>query len=97
MIKASGTSKVMYILSHFCIKLNVRHELECFCVGVIGDCELQLETILECCNEAYPRRNLQESPDKSACQSNKRVKLSEPLPCTKSMCQVKFLVTLESC
>ncbi|KAL0654516.1 hypothetical protein Bca4012_097207 [Brassica carinata] len=46
-----------------------------------GNWELQLETILECCNEAYPRRNLQES------QSNKRVKLSEPLPFTKSMCK----------
>lgn len=51
----------------------------------IGNWELQLETILECCNEAYPRRSLQES------QSNKRVKLSEPLPFTKSMCQVKIL------
>ncbi|CAN6981553.1 unnamed protein product [Brassica rapa subsp. trilocularis] len=49
--------------------------------NVKGNWELQLETILECCNEAYPRRSLQES------QSNKRVKLSEPLPFTKSMCQ----------
>ncbi|CAF2052009.1 unnamed protein product [Brassica napus] len=53
----------------------------------IGDVELQLETILDSCNEAYPRRGLQESHDKSACQSNKRMKLCEPIPCTKSMCQ----------
>ncbi|CAD5311868.1 unnamed protein product [Arabidopsis thaliana] len=51
------------------------------------DWELQLETVLECCNETYPRRNLQESLDKSACQSNKRLKLSETLPSTKSLCQ----------
>jgi len=59
-------------------------------VGVIGDWELQLETVLECCNETYPRRNLQESLDKSACQSNKRLKLSETLPSTKSLCQVSL-------
>ncbi|VVA90140.1 unnamed protein product [Arabis nemorensis] len=51
-----------------------------------GNLELQLETILECCNDAYPRRILEESPDKSACQSNKRMKLGEPLP-SKSLCQ----------
>ncbi|KAJ4895341.1 Uncharacterized protein Rs2_22135 [Raphanus sativus] len=56
--------------------------------NVRGNWELQLETILECCNEAYPRRRiLQESHDNSACQSNKRLKLSEPLPSSKSMCQ----------
>ncbi|KAF3573138.1 hypothetical protein F2Q69_00063761 [Brassica cretica] len=55
--------------------------------NIKGDVELQLETILESCNEAYPRRILQESHEKSACQSNKRLKLSEPLPCTKSMCE----------
>ncbi|XP_056842296.1 uncharacterized protein LOC108805248 isoform X2 [Raphanus sativus] len=57
--------------------------------NIKGDLVLQLETILESCNEAYPRRsNLQESHDKSACQRNKRqMKLCEPLPCTKSMCQ----------
>ncbi|ESQ36323.1 hypothetical protein EUTSA_v10007042mg [Eutrema salsugineum] len=52
-----------------------------------GDWELQLETILECCNETHPGRILQESLDKSACQSNKRVKLCESFPYTKSMCQ----------
>ncbi|CAH2038797.1 unnamed protein product [Thlaspi arvense] len=56
-------------------------------LGVIGDWELQLETVLQSCNETYPRRILQEPPDKSACQSNKRVKLCEPLPSTKTMCQ----------
>nr|VDD59449.1 unnamed protein product [Brassica oleracea] len=55
--------------------------------NIKGDVELQLETILESCNEACPRRILQESHEKSACQSNKRLKLSEPLPCTKSMCE----------
>ncbi|XP_022543973.2 uncharacterized protein LOC106419956 [Brassica napus] len=55
--------------------------------NIKGDVELQLETILDSCNEAYPRRGLQESHDKSACQSNKRMKLCEPIPCTKSMCQ----------
>ncbi|XP_010475317.1 PREDICTED: uncharacterized protein LOC104754750 [Camelina sativa] len=55
--------------------------------NIKGDWELQLETILECCNETYPSRTLQESSDKSACQSNKRLKLSESLPTTKSLCQ----------
>ncbi|CAH2038798.1 unnamed protein product [Thlaspi arvense] len=55
--------------------------------SIKGDWELQLETVLECCNEAYPSRIFQESPDKSACQSNKRVKLCEPRPFTKSTCQ----------
>ncbi|KAJ0250817.1 Uncharacterized protein HA466_0140980 [Hirschfeldia incana] len=55
--------------------------------NVKGNWELQLETILETCNETYPRRSLQESHDKSACQSNKRQKLCEPLSSTKSMCQ----------
>lgn len=52
-----------------------------------GDLELQVETVLECCNDAYPRRILEESPDKSACLSNKRAKIGEPLP-SKSLCQV---------
>ena len=72
------------------------HELECLSIpGIvyIGDWKLQLETILKSCNEAYPRGSLQKSHDKSACQSNKRLK---PLPSTKSMCQVSFLVKLLS-
>ncbi|KAG2260274.1 hypothetical protein Bca52824_079568 [Brassica carinata] len=55
--------------------------------NVKGNWELQLETILESCNEANQRRIIQESHDKSACQSNKRQKLCEPLPSTNSMCQ----------
>ncbi|EOA39916.1 hypothetical protein CARUB_v10008604mg [Capsella rubella] len=58
--------------------------------NIKGDWELQLETILECCNETYPSRILQESSDKSACQSNKRLKLSESLAPTKSLCQVSL-------
>uniref|UniRef100_M4EUG5 HRDC domain-containing protein n=1 Tax=Brassica campestris TaxID=3711 RepID=M4EUG5_BRACM len=52
--------------------------------NIKGDWKLQLETILKSCNEAYPRGSLQKSYDKSACQSNKRLK---PLPSTKSMCR----------
>ncbi|KAG2260272.1 hypothetical protein Bca52824_079566 [Brassica carinata] len=64
--------------------------------NIKGDVELQLETILESCNEAYPRRIFQESNEMSACQSNKRLKLSEPLPCTKSMCQKLDDICLEN-
>ncbi|KAF8103996.1 hypothetical protein N665_0181s0018 [Sinapis alba] len=60
------------------------------------DLELQLETILESCNEAYRRRIIQESHDKSECQSNKRLKLCEPLPSTKSMCQKLDDICLEN-
>ncbi|KAL0732371.1 hypothetical protein Bca4012_008580 [Brassica carinata] len=48
--------------------------------NIKGDVELQLETILESCNEAYPRRIFQESNEMSACQSNKRQKLCECPP-----------------
>ncbi|XP_056866915.1 uncharacterized protein LOC108861213 [Raphanus sativus] len=63
--------------------------------NIKDDVELQLETILESCNEAYPGGILQESHDKSACGSNKR-KLCEPLPCTKSMCQKLDDICLEN-
>ncbi|XP_010557069.1 PREDICTED: uncharacterized protein LOC104826195 isoform X2 [Tarenaya hassleriana] len=60
--------------------------------GGEDDWELKLESIIECCNDVYPRRasietTSQQSPDNSACQSYKRLKLSEPLPCRKSSCQ----------
>ncbi|KAF3573162.1 hypothetical protein F2Q69_00063763 [Brassica cretica] len=64
--------------------------------NIKGDWELQLETILKSCNKAYPRGILQESHDKSACQSNKMPKPSEPLPSTKSMCQKLDDICLEN-
>ncbi|KAF8103994.1 hypothetical protein N665_0181s0017 [Sinapis alba] len=64
--------------------------------NVKGNWELQLETILESCNEANQRRVIQESHDKSACQSNKRMKLCESLPSTKSMCQKLDDICLEN-
>nr|VDC64444.1 unnamed protein product [Brassica rapa] len=61
--------------------------------NIKGDWKLQLETILKSCNEAYPRGSLQKSYDKSACQSNKRLK---PLPSTKSMCRKLDDICLEN-
>ncbi|CAN7097000.1 unnamed protein product [Brassica rapa subsp. narinosa] len=73
------------LLPQLCFYINLNaYRTDYTYIGVV---ELQLETILDSCNEAYPRRGLQESHDKSACQSNKRMKLCEPIPCTKSMCQ----------
>ncbi|CAN8306171.1 unnamed protein product [Cochlearia groenlandica] len=65
------------------------------CVCVIDDCVLQLETILECCNEAYPRRILEESSDKSDSLSNTRMKLCESLPPMKSSCKKLDNICLE--
>ncbi|WZZ19484.1 hypothetical protein YC2023_112573 [Brassica napus] len=79
---------------YFCA--SFLHELECLSIpGIvyIGDWKLQLETILKSCNEAYPRGSLQKSYDKSACQSNKRLK---PLPSTKSMCRKLDDICLEN-
>ncbi|CAH8312949.1 unnamed protein product [Eruca vesicaria subsp. sativa] len=84
----------MYVYtSLFAIALFLHELLNAYHGCCIGNWELQLETILETCNETYSRRIIQESHDKSACQSNKRMKLSEP---TKSMCQKLDDICLEN-